>query len=122
MQRVATSAGLPRWIYIPAAMGALFVVVPLIAVAAKVDWPRFWSLITSESSTTALKLSLETSLASTTLCVLLGVPMALLPTVKPSAGIFGETAKGGWLTRAVTSSASNVRPFLCSMRWTAAGG
>ena len=78
MQRVATSAGLPRWIYIPAAVGALFVVVPLIAVAAKVDWPHFWSLITSKSSTTALMLSLETAAASTALCVLLGVPMALV--------------------------------------------
>ena len=74
----STSPGLPRWIYIPAAMGALFVVVPLIAVAAKVDWPHFWSLITSESSTTALMLSLETAAASTTLCVLVGVPMALV--------------------------------------------
>jgi molybdate transport system permease protein len=78
VQRVATSAGLPRWIYLPAAMGALFVVVPLIAVAAKVDWPHFWSLITSESSTTALVLSLKTAAASTALCVLLGVPMAMV--------------------------------------------
>ncbi len=52
---------LPRWIYLPAAIGALFVVLPLIAVAAKVDWPHFWSLITSESSTTALVLSLKTA-------------------------------------------------------------
>jgi molybdate transport system permease protein len=74
----STSFGLPRWIYVPAAMGALFVVVPLIAVAAKVDWPHFWSLITSQSSTTALVLSLETAAASTTLCALLGVPMALV--------------------------------------------
>ena len=78
MQRVATSAGLPRWIYLPAAVGALFVVVPLIAVTARVDWPHFWSLITSESSTTALMLSLKTAAASTALCVLLGVPMALV--------------------------------------------
>jgi molybdate transport system permease protein len=78
VQRVATSAGLPRWVYLPAAVGALFVVVPLIAVAARVDWPHFWSLITSESSTTALMLSLKTAAASTTLCVLLGVPMALV--------------------------------------------
>jgi molybdate transport system permease protein len=78
VQRVATSAGLPRWIYLPAAVGALFVAVPLIAVAAKVDWPHFWSLITSESSTTALVLSLKTSAASTALCVLLGVPMAMV--------------------------------------------
>jgi molybdate transport system permease protein len=69
---------LPRWIYIPAAIGALFVVVPLIAVAAKVDWPHFWSLISSESSTTALVLSLKTAAASTLLCLLLGVPMALV--------------------------------------------
>jgi molybdate transport system permease protein len=69
---------LPRWIYIPAAIGALFVLLPLIAVAAKVDWPHFWSLITSESSTTALVLSLKTAAASTALCLLLGVPMALV--------------------------------------------
>jgi molybdate transport system permease protein len=69
---------LPRWIYLPAAIGALFVVLPLIAVAAKVDWPHFWSLITSESSTTALALSLKTAAASTALCLLFGVPMALV--------------------------------------------
>jgi molybdate transport system permease protein len=69
---------LPRWIYIPAAIGAVFVLLPLIAVAAKVDWPHFWSLITSESSTTALVLSLKTAAASTALCLLLGVPMALV--------------------------------------------
>ena len=69
---------LPRWIFIPAAIGALFVVLPLIAIAAKVDWPHFWSLITSESSTTALVLSLKTAAASTALCIVLGVPMALV--------------------------------------------
>jgi len=78
VQRVATSAGLPRWIYLPAAAGALFVAVPLIAVTAKVDWPHFLSLISSESSTRALVLSLKTAAASTALCLLLGVPMALV--------------------------------------------
>ena len=75
---MSTTAGLPRWIYVPAAVGALFVVLPLIAVAAKVDWPHFLSLITSPSSMTALVLSLKTAAASTALCVLLGVPMALV--------------------------------------------
>ena len=70
--------GLPRWIYVPAALGALFVVLPLIAVAAKVDWSRFLDLISSESSVTALVLSLKTATASTVLCVVLGVPMALV--------------------------------------------
>jgi molybdate transport system permease protein len=69
---------LPRWIYLPAAIGALFVVLPLIAVAAKVDWLHFWTLIGSQSSTTALLLSLKTAAVSTALCLLLGVPMALV--------------------------------------------
>jgi molybdate transport system permease protein len=69
---------LPRWVYVPAAVGTAFVVLPLIAIAIKVDWPNFWSLITSPSSRTALSLSLKTAAASTALCVLLGVPMALV--------------------------------------------
>ncbi|MBV9318623.1 MAG: molybdate ABC transporter permease subunit [Mycobacterium sp.] len=70
--------GLPRWVYVPAIAGMMFVVLPLVAVAVKVDWPHFWSLITSASSKTALLLSLKTAAASTTLCMVLGVPMALV--------------------------------------------
>lgn len=73
-----TSPGLPRWIYLPAALGAAFVVLPLVAMAARVDWPRFWTLISSDTSTAALVLSLKTAAASTGLCVLLGVPLALV--------------------------------------------
>ncbi|MGE2717208.1 ABC transporter permease [Mycolicibacterium litorale] len=69
---------LPRWIYVPAVAGALFVALPLFAVAAKLDWPRFVALVTSESSVAALVLSLQTATASTVLCVLLGVPMAMV--------------------------------------------
>lgn len=72
------SAGLPRWIYGPAVLGAMFVVLPLVAMAARVDWSQFGSLVTSTSSLTALKLSLKTSSASTVLCIVLGVPMALV--------------------------------------------
>jgi molybdate transport system permease protein len=69
---------LPRWVYLPAAAGAVFVALPLVAIAVKVDWPNFWALIASPSSTTALLLSLKTAVASTALCVVLGVPMALV--------------------------------------------
>jgi molybdate transport system permease protein len=72
------SAGLPRWLYVPAAIGAIFVILPLVAVAARVDWLSFWSLITSTSSLTALELSLKTAAASTALCIVLGVPMAMV--------------------------------------------
>ena len=70
--------GLPRWIYLPAALGAVFVVLPLFAIAVRVDWPQFWSLITSEASTAALLLSLKTAAASTLLCIVFGVPLAMV--------------------------------------------
>ncbi len=61
-----------------AAVGALFVLLPLVAMATRVDWANFLALVTSESSVAALLLSLRTSVAATALCVLLGVPMALV--------------------------------------------
>ncbi len=71
-------ASLPRWVYLPAAIGAVFVVLPLLAMAAKVDWARFGPLITSPASRAALLLSLRTAAASTLLCLILGVPLALV--------------------------------------------
>ncbi|MEE2034601.1 ABC transporter permease [Rhodococcus chondri] len=71
-------AGLPRWLYLPAIVGALFLTVPLLAMLVAVDWPRFPALVMSESSLQALGLSLKTALASTALCVLLGVPMSMV--------------------------------------------
>jgi len=70
--------GLPSWIYLPAFVGALFVVVPLIAILLSIDWPNFIPLITSESSRAALVLSLQTATASTLVCVVIGVPMAVV--------------------------------------------
>lgn len=84
---VTEGSALPRWIYAPAAAGALFVALPLVSVAAKVDWPRFTTLVTSESSVAALVLSLQTAAASTVLCVLLGVPMAMVLARSPSRAV-----------------------------------
>lgn len=70
--------GLPRWVYLPAAAGAVFVALPLVALAAQVDWARFGHLVTSPASQTALLLSLRTATASTLLCLVLGVPLALV--------------------------------------------
>jgi molybdate transport system permease protein len=46
--------------------------------ASRVEWGEFWSLITSDSSRAALLLSLRTSAMATVLCIVLGVPMALV--------------------------------------------
>lgn len=75
---MTAAAGLPRWIYVPAVLGAAFVMFPLVALAARVDWTKFWFLITSDSSLTALALSVKTAAASTTACIVLGVPMAMV--------------------------------------------
>jgi molybdate transport system permease protein len=72
----AGGVGLPRWLYLPAALGAAFVLLPLVAMVSRVDWTGFGSLVTSASARDALWLSLRTSACSTLLCVLLGVPMA----------------------------------------------
>ncbi len=73
-----TAARLPRWVLVLAAVGALFVVLPLAAMASRVDWAHFVPLVTSESARAALLLSLRTSLSATMLCVVFGVPMALV--------------------------------------------
>lgn len=70
-------AALPRWAYLPACAGLLLVVLPLGAMACQVDWSRFGSLVSSPPSRTALLLSLRTATASTLLCLLFGVPLAL---------------------------------------------
>jgi molybdate transport system permease protein len=75
---VKTYSGLPRWLLVPAVLGGLFVVLPLIAMLTRVDWSRFLDLITSESSLAALQLSLFTSSLSTLVCIVLGVPLAMV--------------------------------------------
>lgn len=74
----APALGIPGGVLIAAAVGAAFVVLPLAAMVLRVDWPRFIPLVTSESSLSALLLSLRTSVAATALCVVFGVPMAVV--------------------------------------------
>ncbi len=68
----------PAWAIVPAALGALLVLVPVVSMAARVNWPGLPGLLTSEGSVTALLLSLRTALASTAVCLVLGIPLALV--------------------------------------------
>ncbi len=78
MARAGVSSGLPRWVFVPAALGVIFIVLPLVAMTLRVHWSQFLTLISSESSVAALKLSLRTSLASTAGCLVFGIPMAMV--------------------------------------------
>lgn len=68
----------PRWLLVPALLGFAFVAAPLVALAGAVDWSGFFGLVSSSASRDALSLSVRTALASTALCVVTGVPMAVL--------------------------------------------
>ncbi|MBF4574585.1 ABC transporter permease [Frondihabitans sp. VKM Ac-2883] len=71
-------AGVPRWVAALAGVGAAFVLLPLVAIVSRVNWVDFVPLITSDSSVAALLLSLRTSLAATALCIVFGVPIAIV--------------------------------------------
>lgn len=74
----AAYTGVPHWVLPFAGVGAALVLLPLAAMILRVDWGSFGALITSESSLAALWLSLQTSGASTLLCLVFGVPLALV--------------------------------------------
>ena len=78
MSEPAPFGDVPRWVVGLAAVGALFVVLPLVAMLTRVNWGEFIPLVTSESSIAALWLSLRTSIAATALCIVFGIPMALV--------------------------------------------
>ncbi|NKX50559.1 molybdate ABC transporter permease subunit [Arthrobacter deserti] len=77
-QPAAGHPGIPPWLGVPAALGFLAVLLPLAAMGARVSWGEFIPLVTSPASLTALGLSLRTAAASTFLCVVLGIPAALV--------------------------------------------
>jgi len=81
---------LPRWLAVPTGFAVAFLAVPLIAMLGRVDWLRLPTLLSSPAALDALSLSLRTCLASTALCLVLGLPLALVLSVvscPPSAWI-----------------------------------
>ncbi|WP_369369839.1 ABC transporter permease [Promicromonospora sp. Populi] len=70
--------GVPTWIFFPAVVGAAFVLLPLLAIVLRTPWSRFFDLLVSQASQEALLLSLRTSGTSTLLCIVFGIPMALV--------------------------------------------
>ena len=69
---------LPRWLALPAAAAGLLLGVPLLAMLSRVPWGRLPSLLTAPAALDALRLSLATCLVSTALCVVLGLPLAVI--------------------------------------------
>ncbi len=77
---VTTPVGdvVPGWVAAVAVAGAAAVVVPVLVLALQADWPDLPALVTGAAALDALGLSLWTAVASTLVCVVLGVPLALV--------------------------------------------
>lgn len=67
----------PRALAVPAAVGLVFLILPLAALVARVQWSTFLADVTSEAALSALALSLGTGLVATVVCIIVGVPLAL---------------------------------------------
>lgn len=69
---------LPGWLYIPGALALLFLAWPVVALLSRVPWDQLIVQVSSEEGQAGLWLSLTTCLISTAVCVIVGVPAALI--------------------------------------------
>ncbi|HYH33313.1 MAG TPA: ABC transporter permease [Pseudonocardia sp.] len=70
--------GLPRLLWVPAALAFLLIALPVVGLVLRADWLRMPALLLSASALDALRLSLQTAAISTALCVVLGGPLAVV--------------------------------------------
>lgn len=77
-RREDRSGFVPRLLALPAVLGLALLVLPLGALVFRVQWDTLWPDVTSPEAMSALGLSLATGLVATAVCVVLGVPLALL--------------------------------------------
>ena len=69
---------LPVWLLVPAGIGAVVLVLPFIALLTRLQWSEMLSAIVSPQAQQALGLSLLTASMATVVCVILGIPLAML--------------------------------------------
>ncbi|GLZ61286.1 molybdate ABC transporter permease [Micromonospora sp. NBRC 107095] len=68
----------PAALLIPAGLGLLFLVLPLVGLVIRAPWTTLPQRLTEPGALTALRLSVQTATLATALCLLLGVPLAWL--------------------------------------------
>ena len=79
MARTQPYSGIPGWVYLPAGLGAVFVVLPLVAMISRVDWSALRRadhrpVLAGRAEAQPADLDARRPL----LCLLFGVPMALV--------------------------------------------
>lgn len=74
--RHSVGVGLPVALWVPAVLGFLLIALPVVGMILRADLGRLPELVTSDAALTALRLSVETAVVSTALCLLFGGPLA----------------------------------------------
>ena len=74
----AARSPLPVFVTALAVLGGCAIVLPLVGMGTRVSWGQLPQLLATPSAQAALWLSIRTCLSSTVVCVVLGVPLALL--------------------------------------------
>lgn len=74
----APRTGLPPAVLVPALIGAATLLLPLAALLLRVDWALVPQTLRAPETLSALGLSLATATIATILCIVLGVPLALV--------------------------------------------
>jgi molybdate transport system permease protein len=67
---------LPLAVVVLAGVGAVFVILPVLALFVRAPWGRIGDTLRGVGASTALRLSLEVSLAATAISLVVGVPLA----------------------------------------------
>lgn len=70
--------GVPSLVILPAAIGGGVLLLPLLALLARIDWAAIPATLVAPDTASALGLSLATALSATAVCLLLGIPLAVV--------------------------------------------
>ncbi|GAB3043459.1 ABC transporter permease [Parafrigoribacterium mesophilum] len=76
--RRAVHGTVPRAVTALGIVGLAILILPLLGLFTRVDWRTVPAAITSPEALSALRLSLETGATATALCLLVGIPLAVL--------------------------------------------
>lgn len=69
---------MPTWAWIPSILATGMLTLPVLGMLGRIPWSALGDLLTSRRALDALRLSLTTSLTSTVLVLIFGIPLALI--------------------------------------------
>lgn len=68
----------PRWLFVPAGFGIIFLLLPIIGLISQISWRNFPALISADTAIDALRLSIRTSATATAIVVAIGIPLSMI--------------------------------------------